>query len=164
MRVGVPTEIKKQEFRVGLTPESVGELVRAGHEVCIQNNAGEGSGFSNDSYTQVGAKILPDADAVFENSDLIVKVKEPQPEETARLRPHHTLFTYLHLAPDPIQAKGLIESGCLAIAYETVTDQNGRLPLLTPMSQVAGRMAMQVAAWALMKTKRGRGLLLGGVP
>ncbi|MDJ0919664.1 MAG: alanine dehydrogenase [Henriciella sp.] len=164
MRIGVPTEIKQQEFRVGLTPESVGELVRAGHEVLVQSEAGTGSGFSDADYTDVGARILPDADAVFEAAELIVKVKEPQPEETARLKPQHTLFTYLHLAPDPVQAKGLIESGCLAIAYETVTDEEGRLPLLTPMSQVAGRMAMQVAAWALMKTRRGRGILLGGVP
>ncbi len=164
MRIGVPTEIKKQEFRVGLTPESVGECVRAGHEVFIQDGAGTGSGFANQAYLDVGAKIVPDADAVFKAAELIVKVKEPQPEETARLTPDHILFTYLHLAPDPVQAKGLMESGCLAIAYETVTDEEGRLPLLTPMSQVAGRMSMQVAAWALMKTKRGRGILLGGVP
>lgn len=164
MRIGVPTEIKKQEFRVGLTPESVGELVRAGHQVNIQDEAGVGSGFSNQNYVTAGAKILPDADAVFANSELIVKVKEPQPEETARLTSEHILFTYLHLAPDPVQAKGLMDSGCLAIAYETVTDRDGGLPLLRPMSQVAGRMSMQVAAWALMKTKRGRGVLLGGVP
>jgi alanine dehydrogenase len=164
MRIGVPTEIKKQESRVGLTPESVGELVRAGHEVAIQDGAGLGSGFSNEDYTAVGAKILPDADAVFKAAELIVKVKEPQPEETARLTPAHTLFTYLHLAPDPVQAAGLMKSGCLAIAYETVTDAQGGLPLLRPMSQVAGRMSMQVAAWALMRTKRGRGILLGGVP
>ena len=164
MRIGVPTEIKKQEFRVGLTPESVGECVAAGHEVNIQAGAGLGSGFADEAYTDVGATILPDADAVFAGSELIVKVKEPQPEECARLKPGHTLFTYLHLAADPVQAKGLIDSGATAIAYETVTDTDGRLPLLTPMSQVAGRMSMQVAAWALMKTKRGRGLLLGGVP
>jgi alanine dehydrogenase len=164
MRIGVPTEIKKQESRVGLTPESVGELVRAGHEVNIQDGAGLGSGFANEAYTIVGAKILPDADAVFSASELIVKVKEPQPSETARLTPAHTLFTYLHLAPDPVQAEGLKKSGCLAIAYETVTDAQGGLPLLRPMSQVAGRMSMQVAAWALMRTKRGRGILLGGVP
>ena len=164
MRIGVPTEIKKQEFRVGLTPESVGELVRAGHEVFVQSDAGVGSGFDNRQYEAVGASIVANADAVFEAAELIVKVKEPQPVETARLREHHTLFTYLHLAPDPVQAEGLLKSKCLAIAYETVTDRDGRLPLLTPMSQVAGRMSMQVAAWALMKTKRGRGLLLGGVP
>lgn len=164
MRIGVPTEIKKQESRVGLTPESVGELVRAGHSVFVQSNAGLGSAFTNDEYIREGASILPDADEVFAKSELIVKVKEPQPEECARLTPDHTLFTYLHLAADPIQAQGLMKSGCLAIAYETVTDRNGRLPLLTPMSQVAGRMSMQVAAWALMRAVRGRGVLLGGVP
>lgn len=164
MRIGVPTEIKKQESRVGLTPESVGELVRAGHEVAIQANAGVASGFTDEEYKAVGAAIQPDADTVFASNELIVKVKEPQPEECARLTPDHTLFTYLHLAADPVQAEGLIKSGALAIAYETVTDRDGRLPLLTPMSQVAGRMSMQVAAWALMRTKRGRGLLLGGVP
>ena len=164
MRIGVPTEIKTLEFRVGLTPESIGELTRAGHTVNVQSGAGEGSGFADEEFISVGATLLPDADAVFGESDLIVKVKEPQPEETARLRPHHTLFTYLHLAPDPVQARGLIESGCTAIAYETVTEPSGALPLLKPMSQVAGRMSMQVAAWALMKTRRGRGLLLGGVP
>lgn len=164
MRIGVPTEIKTQEFRVGLTPESVGELVRAGHSVLIQSGAGLGSGFANTDYEAVGAQIAPDADAVFAGSELIVKVKEPQPVECARLTPDHTLFTYLHLAADPVQADGLRKSGCLAIAYETVTDNDGRLPLLTPMSQVAGRMAMQVAAWALMRTIRGRGILLGGVP
>ncbi|MEO0720713.1 MAG: alanine dehydrogenase [Pseudomonadota bacterium] len=164
MRIGVPTEIKKQEFRVGLTPESVGELARAGHDVSIQAGAGEGSGFQDEDYVAVGATILPGADAVFDASELIVKVKEPQPEECARLTRDHTLFTYLHLAADPVQADGLIKSGALAIAYETVTDRDGRLPLLTPMSQVAGRMSMQVAAWALMKTRRGRGILLGGVP
>lgn len=164
MRIGVPTEIKKQESRVGLTPESVGELVRAGHEVFIQHDAGVGSACTNAEYEAVGAKILPDADAVFKAAELIVKVKEPQPEECARLTRDHTLFTYLHLAADPVQAEGLRKSGCLAIAYETVTDRNGRLPLLTPMSQVAGRMSMQVAAWALMRTVRGRGVLLGGVP
>lgn len=164
MRIGVPTEIKKQESRVGLTPESVGELVRAGHDVFIQNGAGLGSAFTNEEFEKEGATILPDADAVFKQSELIVKVKEPQPEECARLTADHTLFTYLHLAADPVQAEGLMKSGCLAIAYETVTDRNGRLPLLTPMSQVAGRMSMQVAAWALMRTVRGRGVLLGGVP
>lgn len=164
MRIGVPTEIKKQESRVGLTPESVGELVRAGHSVVIQKDAGIGSAFSNEEYVQEGAVIVPDADAVFAQSELIVKVKEPQPEECARLTSAHTLFTYLHLAADPVQAKGLMTSGALAIAYETVTDRNGGLPLLRPMSQVAGRMAMQVAAWALMRTVRGRGVLLGGVP
>ncbi|MEM7766591.1 MAG: alanine dehydrogenase [Pseudomonadota bacterium] len=164
MRIGVPTEIKTQEFRVGLTPESVGELVQAGHHVVVQAGAGAGSEFDDSAYEAVGAAIAADADAVFSGAELIVKVKEPQPEECARLTPEHTLFTYLHLAADPVQAQGLMEAGATAIAYETVTDRDGRLPLLTPMSQVAGRMSMQVAAWALMKTRRGRGLLLGGVP
>ncbi len=165
MRIGVPTEIKKQESRVGLTPESVSELVRAGHSVHVQKGAGLGSGFADTNYTAVGAKILPDAAAVFGESDLIVKVKEPQPAETALLTPKHTLFTYLHLAPDPVQAKGLMTSGATAIAYETVTDADGGLPLLRPMSQVAGRMSMQVAAGALMRrNNQGRGILLGGVP
>ncbi|MFN3313355.1 MAG: alanine dehydrogenase [Hyphomonas sp.] len=165
MRIGVPTEIKKQESRVGLTPESAGDLVRAGHAVQIQAGAGIASGFADEAYEAIGATILPDADTVFAESELIIKVKEPQPEETARLTSGHTLFTYLHLAPDPVQAKGLMDSGCLAIAYETVTDDEGGLPLLRPMSQVAGRMSMQVAAGALMRTKgRGRGILLGGVP
>ena len=164
MRIGVPTEIKKQESSVGLTPESVGEIVRAGHSVLVQSDAGINSGFANDAYTAVGAQIAMDAATVFADSEMIVKVKEPQPEETARLTKDHTLLTYLHLAPDPLQAKGLMDSGCLAIAYETVTDDEGGLPLLRPMSQVAGRMSMQVAAWALMRTKRGRGILLGGVP
>lgn len=164
MRIGVPSEIKKQEYRVGLTPENAGELVRAGHDVLVQAGAGMGSGFADSAYESVGAQIVPDAEAVFAGAELIVKVKEPQPEECARLTPAHTLFTYLHLAADPQQAEGLRKSGCTAIAYETVTDSDGKLPLLTPMSQVAGRMSMQVAAWALMKTRRGRGLLLGGVP
>ena len=164
MQIGVPTEIKTQEFRVGLTPESVAELTRAGHGVGVQAGAGAGSGFDDGDYTAAGATLHPDADAVFAASELIVKVKEPQPEECARLTPGHTLFTYLHLAADPQQARGLIDSGATAIAYETVTDDAGRLPLLVPMSQVAGRMSMQVAAWASMKTRRGRGILLGGVP
>ena len=164
MRIGVPTEIKTQEYRVGLTPEGVGELTNAGHSVNVQSGAGLGSGFSDEEYNEVGANILSDADQVFSESSLIVKVKEPQLEEIAKLTPNHTLFTYLHLAADPEQAEGLVSSKCVAIAYETVTDRTGRLPLLEPMSQVAGRMSMQVAAWALMKTRRGRGILLGGVP
>lgn len=164
MRIGVPTEIKTQEYRVGLTPESAGELTNAGHTVNIQSGAGLGSGFSDEEYVGVGANVLPNADHLFAESSLIVKVKEPQAEEISRLTPKHTLFTYLHLAADPDQAIGLAESKCSAIAYETVTDKTGRLPLLAPMSQVAGRMSMQVAAWALMKTRRGRGILLGGVP
>ncbi|MEM9234798.1 MAG: alanine dehydrogenase, partial [Pseudomonadota bacterium] len=127
MRIGVPSEIKKQEFRVGLTPESAGELVRAGHVVNVQSGAGQGSGFADEDYAGIGAQLLPDADGVFAGSDLIVKGKEPQPEETARLTPDHTLFTYLHLAADKVQADGLVKSGCTAIAYETVTDHEGRL-------------------------------------
>ena len=164
MRIGVPKEIKTQEFRVGLTPESVAELVLAGHEVAVETNAGEGSGFTDGDYTAIGATILPDAPAVFDFAEMIVKVKEPQASECAMLTPRHTLFTYLHLAADKPQAEGLRASGCTAIAYETVTDRNGRLPLLMPMSQVAGRMSIQVAAYALQRTIRGRGLLLGGVP
>lgn len=165
MQVGVPTEIKKQESRVGLTPESAGELVRAGHTVRIQAGAGIASGFADAAYEAMGAILVPDARAVFAQSELIVKVKEPQPEEMPLLSDKHTLFTYLHLAPDPAQARGLMESGCVAIAYETVTDAKGGLPLLRPMSQVAGRMSIQVAAGALMHARRrGRGILMGGVP
>ncbi|MGY6531261.1 alanine dehydrogenase [Glycocaulis sp.] len=164
MRVGVPREIKIHEYRVGLTPMGAAELVQAGHEVFVETKAGDGVGFADSAYEAVGAKILPDADAVFKSAELIVKVKEPQPIEYARLTPEHTLFTYLHLAPDPEQTKGLMESGCIAIAYETVTDNEGRLPLLKPMSEVAGRMSIQVGATALEKSHGGRGMLLGGVP
>ncbi|MBB34105.1 MAG: alanine dehydrogenase [Hirschia sp.] len=164
MKIGVPKEIKTEEYRVGLTPESVAELTRSGHELFVEVDAGEGSGMTDAEYLKAGATILPDADAVFAECEMIIKVKEPQPEEIARLRPHHTLFTYLHLAADKPQALGLMESGATCIAYETVTDIRGRLPLLMPMSQVAGRMSIQVGAWALQRTKRGRGLLLGGVP
>jgi alanine dehydrogenase len=164
MRIGVPTEIKVHEYRVGLTPNSVAELVRAGHDVVMQAGAGLGIGCSDDDYVDAGASILPTAQAVFEDAEMIVKVKEPQPSETAMLKPHHTLYTYLHLAADPVQAQGLRDSGCTAIAYETVTDEDGRLPLLTPMSQVAGRMSVSVAAHCLQKAQGGRGLMLGGVP
>ncbi|MBY0564368.1 MAG: alanine dehydrogenase [Hyphomonadaceae bacterium] len=164
MRVGCPKEIKVHEYRVGLTPESAAELVRAGHEVFLETRAGEGIGAPDTVYTRVGAKILPDADAVFETAEMIVKVKEPQPVEIARLKPKHTLFTYLHLAPDPEQAEGLMKSGATCIAYETVTDRDGRLPLLKPMSEVAGRMSVQVGAHYLEKAHGGRGVLLGGVP
>ncbi|MBI1233558.1 MAG: alanine dehydrogenase [Alphaproteobacteria bacterium] len=164
MRIGVPTEIKVREYRVGLTPDGASELVRAGHEVLVQSGAGEGVGFSDAAYTAAGAKIAPDAQSVFGEAELIVKVKEPQPSETAMLRPEQTLFTYLHLAPDPVQAEGLRKSGCTAIAYETVTDADNRLPLLKPMSEVAGRMSIQVGAHCLEKTQGGRGMLLGGVP
>lgn len=164
MRVGVPREIKIHEYRVGLTPMGAAELVQAGHEVFVETKAGDGVGFADNAYEAVGAKILPDAEAVFKSAELIVKVKEPQPIEYARLTPEHTLFTYLHLAPDPEQTRGLMESGCIAIAYETVTDNEGRLPLLKPMSEVAGRMSIQVGATALEKSHGGRGMLLGGVP
>ena len=164
MRIGVPTEIKTREYRVGLTPNGARELVGHGHEVFIQDGAGAGAGFTNEQYAEAGAQILPDAAAVFEAGDLIVKVKEPQPSETAMLTARHTLFTYLHLAPDPAQAEALRKSGCTAIAYETVTDSTGRLPLLRPMSEVAGRLSVQVGATALHKATGGRGVLLGGVP
>jgi alanine dehydrogenase len=164
MKIGVPREIKKEEYRVGLTPESAGELIRAGHEVLVETGAGVGSGATDAGYQKIGAKILPDAPSVFGEAHMIVKVKEPQPAECAMLRPHHTLFTYLHLAADKPQAEALMKSGATCIAYETVTNRAGKLPLLQPMSQVAGRMSINVGAYALMRTKRGRGLLLGGVP
>jgi len=164
MRVGCPKEIKVHEYRVGLTPESAAELVRAGHEVILETRAGEGIGAPDSVYEKVGVKIAPDADAVFAQSEMIVKVKEPQAVEIARLKPQHILFTYLHLAPDPEQAEGLMRSGATCIAYETVTDKDGRLPLLKPMSEVAGRMSVQVGAHYLEKAHGGRGVLMGGVP
>lgn len=164
MRVGVPKEIKNHEYRVGLTPESVAEFVSAGHELFVETGAGEGIGAKDDDYTAAGGTILPSARKVFETADMIVKVKEPQPSETAMLRPGQILFTYLHLAPDPEQTKALIASGAVCIAYETVTAPNGGLPLLKPMSQVAGRMSIQAGATALEKAHGGRGVLLGGVP
>ena len=164
MRIGVPKEIKTLEFRVGATPGIIQRLVHEGHQAFVETGAGAGIGISDQTYRDVGAQILPDADAVFDASDMIVKVKEPQAEEIARLKPRHILFTYLHLAADPHQARGLMESGCTAIAYETITDRFGRLPLLAPMSQVAGRMAVDVGAYHLLKPHGGRGLLLGGAP
>ncbi len=164
MRVGCPKEIKVHEYRVGLTPESAAELVRAGHEVILEAKAGEGIGAPDKVYEKVGVKILADAEAVFAEAEMIVKVKEPQAVEIARLKPKHTLFTYLHLAPDPEQAEGLMKSGATCIAYETVTDKDGRLPLLKPMSEVAGRMSIQVGAHYLEKANGGRGVLMGGVP
>jgi len=164
MHVGVPTEIKNHEYRVGLTPNGARELITHGHQVVVQDGAGLGAGFTNREYVDAGAMILPDAERVFGETELIVKVKEPQPSETAMLTPEHTLFTYLHLAPDPVQAKGLRKSGCIAIAYETVTNASGRLPLLRPMSEVAGRMSVHVGAHALHKATGGRGVLIGGVP
>jgi alanine dehydrogenase len=164
MRVGSPKEIKVHEYRVGLTPESAAELVRTGNDVFLETKAGEGIGAPDAVYEKVGVKILPNADAVFAESEMIVKVKEPQAVEIARLKPQHTLFTYLHLAPDPEQAEGLMKSGATCIAYETVTDRDGRLPLLKPMSEVAGRMSIQVGAHFLEKANGGRGVLMGGVP
>jgi alanine dehydrogenase len=164
MKIGVPKEIKNHEYRVGLTPASVSELVAAGHQVFVESGAGTGIDFSDEAYAQVGADILIGAPAVFDAADLIVKVKEPQPSEIECLEPRHTLFTYLHLAPDPAQAEGLLRSGATCIAYETVTSARGGLPLLKPMSEVAGRMSVQVGAHYLEKEQGGRGVLLGGVP
>ncbi|RJF79267.1 alanine dehydrogenase [Azospirillum cavernae] len=163
-RVGVPKEIKNHEYRVGLTPGSVRELTSSGQTVLVQTGAGAEIGFSDDDYRAAGAEIAATAEQVFASADMIVKVKEPQPAECRMLRPGQLLFTYLHLAPDPEQARLLMESGCTAIAYETVTDRNGRLPLLAPMSEIAGRMAIQVGAVALHKSAGGSGVLLGGVP
>ncbi|MDH5331894.1 MAG: NAD-binding protein, partial [Aquincola sp.] len=164
MRIGVPKEIKNHEYRVGMTPSSVREAVHHGHEVVVQAGAGAGIGCDDGQYAAAGAKVLPDAQAVFTAAEMIVKVKEPQPVECAMLRKGQILFTYLHLAPDRTQAEGLIKSGCTAIAYETITDDRGGLPLLAPMSEVAGRMSIQVGAVALQKANGGRGVLLGGVP
>ena len=164
MRVGVPTEVKTDEYRVALTPAGVRELVEAGHEVLVQSGAGVGSAITDDAYLAQGAAIVPDADAVFTGGELIVKVKEPQPEEVERLEPRHTLFTYLHLAADATLTQGLVESGATCIAYETVEDSRGRLPLLAPMSEVAGKIATQAGAFILEKPLGGRGILLGGVP
>lgn len=164
MKIGCPKEIKPQEFRVGLTPQSAREAIAHGHEVVVETGAGLGAGFADDDYTAAGARILATADEVFAAADMIVKVKEPQPAERARLRKGQVLFTYLHLAPDPDQTRDLLASGVTAIAYETVTDRAGGLPLLAPMSEVAGRLAPQMGAWALQKANGGRGILLGGVP
>jgi alanine dehydrogenase len=164
MRVGVPKEIKVHEYRVGLTPASVAELVAHGHEVVVETGAGKGIDCPDRAYDKAGAKILPDAKAVFEAADMIVKVKEPQAQEIALLRPGQILFTYLHLAADKPQAEGLMKSGAICVAYETVTSKNGSLPLLKPMSEVAGRMSVQVGAHYLEKEQGGRGVLLGGVP
>ena len=164
MRVGVPKEIKNHEYRVGLTPPSVSDLVAAGHQVMVQTGAGLGIDFEDSDYVTAGATILPDAASVFAQSDMIVKVKEPQPSEIALLEPRHVLFTYLHLAADKPQAEGLMASGATCIAYETVTANDRSLPLLKPMSEVAGRMSVQVGAHYLEKEQGGRGILLGGVP
>ena len=164
MLVGVPREIKDNEFRVGMTPSSVRELVAHGHRVLIQSGAGETIDLSDELYRAAGAEIVQDAAVVFARSEMIVKVKEPQPSEMDMLRDGQILFTYLHLAPDRPQTEGLIRSGCIAIAYETVTDERGGLPLLAPMSEVAGRMSIQAGAHALECEAGGRGVLLGGVP
>ncbi len=164
MRVGVPTEIKADEARVALTPAGARELVQRGHEVVIQAGAGDGSAISDDAFRAQGAEIVADAAGVFAQADLVVKVKEPQASEVELLEPRHTLFTYLHLAPAPDLTAGLLASGATCIAYETVTDAAGRMPLLAPMSEVAGKLAGQAGAFMLGKPMGGRGLLLGGVP
>jgi alanine dehydrogenase len=164
MRVGVPKEIKDHEDRVGLVPSSVAELVRHGHEVMIQAGAGVGAGLEDALYTAAGARIVADAETIFRDAELVVKVKEPLAPERKRLRPGQVLFTYLHLAPDPEQTQELLKSGVTGIAYETVTSPTGTLPLLTPMSEIAGRLAPQVGAHYLERTHGGRGVLLGGVP
>ena len=164
MRVGVPKEIKNHEYRVGLTPASIAELVAAGHEAFVETKAGGGIDCPDAAFKKAGATILPTAAEVFAASDMIVKVKEPQAQEIALLEPRHILFTYLHLAPDRPQAEGLMKSGATCIAYETVTSRSGALPLLKPMSEVAGRMSIQVGAHYLEKEQGGRGVLLGGVP
>src|ERR1700691_3561498 len=164
MFVGLPKEIKNHEYRAGLTPASVRELKAHGHTVIVETGAGMGVGMSDEAYIKAGAEIISSAEEVFSRADLIVKVKEPQPAECKMLRPGQILFTYLHLAADPEQARGLMKSGATAIAYETVTAPNGTLPLLTPMSEVAGRMSIQVGAACLQKANGGFGVLLGGVP
>ncbi len=164
MKVGVPTEIKNHEYRVGLVPASVRELAESGHELIVQSGAGAGIGYHDEQYRAAGATIVADADAVFSRAELIVKVKEPQAVECTKLQPGQVLFTYLHLAADLEQTKALMKSGTTAIAYETVTSDDHSLPLLTPMSEVAGRMSIQVGAHCLQKAVGGRGVLLGGVP
>ncbi len=164
MRIGVPKEIKNHEYRVGLTPASVRELVRHGHEVWVQAGAGAGVGLDDDQYAAAGARIAATAAETFEQGEMVVKVKEPQPQEIAMLRKGQLLYTYLHLAPDPAQTEGLVKSGAVCVAYETITAPGGGLPLLAPMSEVAGRMAVQVGAQYLEAPNGGRGILLGGVP
>lgn len=164
MKIGCPTEVKPQEFRVGLTPNAAREAVAHGHEVIVQKGAGAGAGFPDEDYIAAGAQLTDAAADIFAAAEMIVKVKEPQPAERAMLREGQVLFTYLHLAPDPSQTRDLLASGCTAIAYETVTDDRGGLPLLAPMSEVAGRLAPQVGAYTLQKANGGRGVLMGGVP
>ncbi|SHI83531.1 alanine dehydrogenase [Wenxinia saemankumensis] len=164
MRIGCPTEIKPQEYRVGLTPHAAREAVAHGHEVIVQAGAGIGAGFPDADYLAAGARLADTAEEVFAAADMIVKVKEPQAPERALLREGQVLFTYLHLAPDPDQTRDLLASGATCIAYETVTDRAGGLPLLAPMSEVAGKLAPQMGAWTLQKANGGRGVLMGGVP
>ncbi len=164
MRIGVPKEIKLQEYRIGLTPESVKVLTGKGHQVLVENNGGFEAGFTNENYKNAGAKIIDKAADIFKDSDLIVKVKEPQSSEVKMIRENQIIYTYLHLAAAKELTEGLIKSKSVCIAYETVTDDNGRLPLLAPMSAVAGRMSVQAGAHSLEKTQKGRGLLLGGAP
>ena len=164
MLIGVPKEIKNNEYRVGLTPASVRELVHHGHQVVVETRAGSGIGMDDAAYQAVGAEIVTQAETIFERAEMVVKVKEPQPDECRMLREGQLLFTYLHLAPDPTQTELLVASGVTAIAYETVTDRRGGLPLLVPMSEVAGRMSIQAGAMCLEKSHGGSGLLLGGVP
>jgi len=164
MLIGVPKEVKTHEYRVGLVPASVREHVHHGHQVIVETNAGAGIGFGDDAYRQAGAEIVGSAEEIFAKAEMVVKVKEPQPAEYKQLREGQILFTYLHLAPDLEQTRGLMDSGCVAIAYETVTNARGGLPLLAPMSEVAGRMSVQVGAHCLEKEQGGSGMLLGGVP
>lgn len=164
MLIGVPKEIKNNEFRVGMTPTSVREAIAHGHQVIVETNAGVGIGRSDDDYRAQGAEIADTAEEIFARADMIVKVKEPQASERKQLREQQILFTYLHLAPDPEQTKDLVDSGAICIAYETVTDAKGRLPLLAPMSQVAGRMSVQAGAHCLERAQGGQGILIGGVP
>src|SRR5256714_9720758 len=165
MRIGVPAEIKDNEYRVGMTPSGVRDLSADGHQVLVQKGAGNGSGFGDDEYEAAGARILPDADAVFEQAEMIVKVKEPIDADLKRLKDGQLLFTYLHLAPVPDLTKALLDKKIVGIAYETITDERRRtLPLLTPMSEVAGRMSVHVGAYYLHKPNGGRGVLLDGVP
>jgi len=164
MLIGVPKEIKNHEYRVGLLPAGVRELIHHGHEVLVESDAGHAIGFDNASYAAIGAEIVDTPQEIFLRADLVIKVKEPQEVERQQLRASQTLFTYLHLAPDLSQTQGLLESGATCIAYETVTDAMGRLPLLAPMSEVAGRMSVQAGALCLEKSHGGSGILLGGVP
>lgn len=164
MLIGVPKEIKNNEFRVGMTPTSVREAIAHGHQMIVETNAGIGIGRSDDDYRSQGAEIVDTAEEIFARADMVVKVKEPQASERKQLREGQILFTYLHLAPDPEQTKDLVESGAICIAYETVTDAKGRLPLLAPMSQVAGRMSIQAGAHCLERAQGGQGILIGGVP